>query len=303
MDDFNIDLSPMLFYESKPFNSQKHIFELKFDGIRALAYLDKETLLKNKRHKIINNTYPELLQIHKQVKKRCILDGEIVLFHKSKPDFFKIQKRSLMENPLKIKLQSKRYPVTFIAFDIIYYDDKFITDLPLIERKEILKKNIIENKFITISRFVENEGIKLFNEVKKMGLEGVVAKDKLSKYFLGVRSKSWLKFKVYEEDDLVICGYLEKENNTLDLILGRIENNQLIKAATVNTSKDKKLIKEFASLNPSKPLFDEVNEGIVWLKPYLVGKVKYMMKTKTGGLRQAIFLGVRDDKTINDLKK
>src|SRR5690554_515970 len=120
MDDFNIDLSPMLFYESKPFNSQKHIFELKFDGIRALAYLDKETLLKNKRHKIINNTYPELLQIHKQVKKRCILDGEIVLFHKSKPDFFKIQKRSLMENPLKIKLQSKRYPVTFIAFDIIY---------------------------------------------------------------------------------------------------------------------------------------------------------------------------------------
>lgn len=136
-----------------------------------------------------------------------------------------------------------------------------------------------------------------------MGLEGVVAKDKLSKYFLGVRSKSWLKFKVYEEDDLVICGYLEKENNTLDLILGRIENNQLIKAATVNTSKDKKLIKEFASLNPSKPLFDEVNEGIVWLKPYLVGKVKYMMKTKTGGLRQAIFLGVRDDKTINDLKK
>lgn len=304
MDEFYQDLSPMLFYESEPFDSEDHLFELKFDGIRALAYLDTDkTIIKNKRHKDVTNLYPELNNLHKQAKTRCIIDGEIVVMINGKPDFFKMQKRSLLQDPFKIQISSQSYPVTFIAFDIIYYRDYFITDLPLIERKKILQENIVENNMLVISRFIEKNGIKFFEVVKKQGLEGIVAKEMLSKYFLGKRSKAWLKFKVYGEDDLVVCGYLEKDNKTIDIIFGRLLNNHLIKAATINTSKDKKLIIDFAKKNPSSPLFPNEDNQIIWMKPHLVGKVKYMMKTESGSLRQAVFLGLRDDKYFADLKK
>lgn len=306
MDAFDTkNLSPMLFFEEDPFDSNDYIYELKLDGARCLAYLDNyETVLVNKREKNITNTYPELKEIHKQVKEKCILDGEIVVMYNGKPDFFKLQKRSLLTNNLKIKLLSNKFPVTFIAFDILYLNDKLIIDLPLIERKKLLGNNIIENSRITISRYIEEKGIDFFNLTKAQDLEGVVAKLKNSKYYLGKRSRVWLKFKVYQEEDVVICGYVPKDNSIKDLILGSYDkNNNIYELARVNTTKDKNIIMKFAEDFPSKPIFNSENKDIVWMKPYLIGTVKYMMKTKYGGLRQAVFKGLRDDKTIEDLNK
>lgn len=298
------NLSPMLFFEEEVFDSKDYIYELKFDGARCLAYLFKDqTILINKRKKNVSPTYPELSDIHENCKVQCILDGEIIVMHNGKPNFYLLQKRALLTDKFKIKLLMDKNPVTFVAFDILYYDDKLTLDLPLIERKNILFENITESSRLVISRFIEKKGKDFFELAKKQDLEGIVAKEKVSKYYSGKRSRVWLKMKVYQETDLIICGYVPSDYGMKDVILGDYDtNNNLFKVATVMTNKNKKEIMEYANNNPSNALFEVDNEEVVWMKPYLVGTVQYMMKTNSGGLRQAVFKGLRDDKIASDLK-
>lgn len=219
----------------------------------------------------------------------------------NKPSFYDLQKRALLTNSFKIKLHMEKNPVTFIAFDILYLDNKLLIDLELMERKKLLSDNIKESSRLVISRFLEEKGKEFFNYAKNEDLEGVVAKERKSKYYPGERSRVWLKMKVYKEEDLIICGYTPSEYGMKDVILGAYnENNDLYKVATIMTNKDKNIIMEYAKRYPSKPLF--AGDGIIWMKPNLVGRVKFMMKTKDGNLRQASFLGVRDDKVASDLK-
>jgi len=192
--------SPMLLTESDPFDSLDHIFELKLDGIRALAYLDSsKTEIRNKRNKILNDTYPELKQLHLQVKKRCIIDGELVVIINGKPDFFEVQRRSLMTSQFKIDYLAKQRPVRFVAYDILYLDNESLIQKPLMKRKDLLDEVLTENESLVISRFIYEKGIDYFNLVAAQDLEGVVAKKKDSIYQMGKRSKYWVKFKkMYE---------------------------------------------------------------------------------------------------------
>ena len=116
------NISPMLLnFVSSPFDDKNYIFELKLDGIRCIAYLDKDkTILRNKRNKDVTEIYPELKNIHKFVKHRCILDGELVALNSDgTPNFFALQKRSLMTDKFKIELESEKNKVNFIAYDIL----------------------------------------------------------------------------------------------------------------------------------------------------------------------------------------
>lgn len=127
------NILPMLLNEVKePFDDEDYIYELKLDGIRCVAYIEpKSVTLQNKRFKDLTPIYPELSDICKCVKKRVILDGELVVLTDGKPDFYALQKRSLMGDKFKISLAAKKNPVQFVAYDIIYYDGKDLTDKPL----------------------------------------------------------------------------------------------------------------------------------------------------------------------------
>ena len=303
MNDLITELSPMVFYEEEVFDSKDYIYELKFDGIRCLAYLflDK-TILINKRKKDISITYPELSDIYKNCFAPCILDGEIVIMDNGKPNFYDLQKRSLLTNKFKIKLIMEKKPVIFIAYDILYIDNKILIDLPLMERKRILNDNIKEDNKLIISRFIEEKGKAFFSLAKSKNLEGIVAKEKKSKYYPGRRSRVWLKMKVYQEVDLVICGYTASQYGMKEVILGDYDDDgNLYKAASIMTNKDKNIIMGYALENPSAALFEVGNDSVIWMKPYLVGKVEYMMKTNSGNLRQATFKGLRNDKIASDL--
>ena len=135
-------ISPMLCFDSQPFDSEDFIFELKLDGIRCVSYLSQnEVNLKNKKDKDILETFPELKNINKCVQKNCILDGELVcLGADNKPDFFALQSRCLKTNKFKIELAQKLSPVQYCVFDILYYDNKNLVDLPLLERKKKFRK-------------------------------------------------------------------------------------------------------------------------------------------------------------------
>lgn len=196
----------MLLYETQPFDDENYIYELKLDGIRCLAYIDsKSVVLQNKRHKDVTAIYPELAGMNKCVKRRVILDGELVVLNKDgKPDFYAMQRRSLMTDSFKISLVAKSNPVQFVAYDIIYYNGQDLTDKPLMERKEILTYAVSEGNSLTISRYIENNGVAFFELAKSQELEGVVAKRKDGLYHIGKRTYDWLKIKVIKNIDFAI---------------------------------------------------------------------------------------------------
>ena len=294
-------IKPMLIkHEQPPFDDDDYIYELKLDGIRCIAHLTKtSTDLRNKRTQKLLPKFPELTQLHKQIKKSCILDGELYIFKDGITDFFEIQKRTLMSNPFKISLASKQYPATFTAFDILEIDGECVTHEPLIKRKQLLQSVVKENERFNIARYIEKEGIKLFTLTQEKGLEGIVAKRKDSLYYPDKRTNDWIKCKNSLDDDFIIVGYLLKEKGIVSLILAQYDKQHLkymghvtlgVSLSLLNRNIQKTTICPFSTIPPH-------HEDANWITPFLVGTVKFMQYTETGGLRQPIFKGFRNDKT------
>lgn len=301
-------VKPMLIgAEGEPFDSEDFLYELKLDGERCIAYLDKDrTILKNKRNVLMLPKVPELSEIHRNVNVRCILDGELAVIKDGKPDFFEIQKRSMMSNPVKIDMAAKKYPACFTAFDILYYDDHQVTDLPLTERKKLLQKAVqSENSRFAVSRYIEKNGILFYNLAEQQELEGIVAKRKDSKYYLDRRTKDWIKIKYLQDDDFVVLGYVPKENSMNSIILGQYRANELIYKGHVTLGVGGEPFRKIQALDKIHCPFSEIpkgNEHAVWVEPKLVCTVKYMMKTESGGLRQPVFKGLREDKAPEECR-
>lgn len=293
------NVSPMLISEMKaPFDSPDHIYEIKWDGIRCISFLSDKTDMRNKRNKLMIPLFPELEDLYKQVKVKCILDHELLVLRNGTPDFYEVQQRALISNQFKIKLAASKYPASIIAYDILYYKDKDITMLPLMERKKYLDDVIIENNLISVSRYVENNGIMLFNLVKEKGLEGIVAKRKDSLYWPGNRSKDWVKCKIMASDDCVICGYIQKEINMTSLILGQYDDDLLVYKGHVTLGVSLRILNEHKYQIIDYSPFGYVpkgNEDAVWLAPELVCIVE-SMPTEKDSFRQPVFKGIRDDK-------
>ncbi|GAA0265062.1 non-homologous end-joining DNA ligase [Faecalicatena contorta] len=293
-------IKPMLIAEQQEaFDSPDWIYEIKLDGIRCIAYLDEVTDLRNKRDKKLLPCVPELKNIYKQVKEKCILDGELFVLKNGITDFYEIQRRALMTDPFKIELAASKYPACFVAYDIIYASNKELIDLPLLERKKYLQNIVNENARISISRYIEENGIALFDATKAQNLEGIVAKKKDSKYYFGKRTKNWIKCKVMATDDCIICGYIRKANNMTSLVLGQYDGDKLVYKGHVTLGVSLRVLSEHRYNTMSKSPFEFVppgNEDAVWIEPKLVCIVE-SMPTDKDSFRQPVFKGIRDDKT------
>lgn len=188
----------MLMYETRPFNSDDYIYEIKFDGIRSLIYIDKDGKIevRNKRNIDMTDIYPELQSIAKSVKDECVLDGELVCFVEGKPDFYKMRQRSLMSDKFKIEISSKTAPITFTTFDILYLNGKDLCSLQLLKRKELLSKTVKSSERIIIPDYILGKGEELFELTVQTRIEGIIAKRIDSKYYSGKRTDVWQKIKV-----------------------------------------------------------------------------------------------------------
>lgn len=296
----DIILSPMLIgKEDTAFDDPDYIYELKLDGVRALAYLDTSTQLRNKRNINHNAKFPELQNLHTMVNTRCILDGELFVYHDDTIDFYEIQRRTLMSDHFKIKLAAKQYPASFTAFDILYYKDHFVVDEPLLKRKQLLEKVVKkENERFAIARYIDTIGTSLYELTTAKQLEGIVAKRKDSRYTFGKRTKDWIKCKHLIEDDYVLCGYIEKQNGILSFVLGQYDENKLRFMGHVTMGASLRFFKDYTVMKSICP-FDEIppnHEDAIWLTPTLVAIVTCMMKTESGSLRQPVLKAIRDDK-------
>lgn len=300
-------IKPMLISEMmEPFDSDDYLYEIKLDGIRCIAYLDeKETDLRNKRDKRLLPIIPELKDIYKNTKVKCILDGELIIMNQGKTDFFEIQRRTLMTDPFKIQLSYHKLPASYVAYDVIYYKDHEVINEPLTVRKEILSEILHEDSKIAVSRYIERNGVALFELTKREGLEGIVAKKKESKYWYDKRTKEWIKCKIMLSEDYVVCGYLLKSNRMTSLILGQYDKGKLMYKGHVTLGVSLRTLNQYHyKIIDHSPFAEELkgNEDAVWLEPELVCIVESMPSEKDS-FRQPVFKGFRDDKIAIECKK
>ena len=272
--------TPMLLKEvKKPFDSKDYIYEVKYDGIRAIIFIKHgSVIIKSRNNTIVTDIFPELKSLSMYIKSNVILDGEIIIFDKGKVSFSKLQKRFSLKNKKTIEYLSKTNPVLFVCFDILY-ENKDITNYTLIKRKEILDK-YKDNEYFVKAKYIKKDGKKLFDIIKKLNMEGIVAKEVNSKYYINKRSSSWLKIKNYKYSYFYIMGYTYKEgSNKLVFLLGEYVNNKLECIGKASVGKKSDIAKLVLSSEGIK------NNDIVYLKSLVKCKVGYLEKIGNSSLR------------------
>lgn len=288
------NIKPMLLHEeNKPFDNEDYLFEMKFDGIRALIYVSpEEIVIKNRKGFVVNDTFPELLEIQKYIKKECIFDGEIVLMQDNKPSFSKLQERALLKNKKRIEYFKDNFPVTFVCFDILY-ENKDLMQLPLIKRKEILSK-YDDNDLFVKSRVVDTKGKDLFKFIKKNDLEGIVAKLKTSEYVPGIRTKDWIKIKNVHMEDFYICGYKDGDD-VISVLLGEKVGKKYRFVSKVVVGKKRKDYELIMSCSESKNYLDVDFDEYKFIKPKYKCTIEFLERTNSNCLRHPVFRGIRND--------
>ena len=314
---FPVSVKPMLAqHADKPFDNEEWVFEVKWDGVRAILLRNKAkgiTEIQSRNGKNITYRYPEILNAIDSVimknNESIVLDGEIVVLNKEGiPDFQQHQRRMNVESQRDIEFLSNKIPATYFVFDILYIDGKSLEELDFVERRKILDAVIAEgSKRICISEYIEEKGKALFKSVIERQLEGIVAKYKYSKYRQGIRSSAWLKIKGVLTQDCVVIGYTKGEGNRQDyfgsLILATYDKGKLrfIGHSGSGFGFDQleetlRLMQRFRIDKCPVDSVPYINSQPIWLRPELVAEVKFNGWTQDMIMRAPIFLRFRYDK-------
>lgn len=288
-----------------PFNSKDWIFEVKWDGIRAISYVNDEVSIRSRNDKELRQNFPELEEL-KELTENSVLDGEIVVMKNGRIDFQAILERNNANSRRAVEFMSRSFPSTYVVFDILEKDGKPLLDLPLIRRKKILRENLKEGKHILLSEYVEDRGKSYYEAAFQQGLEGIMAKRKDSQYEAGNRSGNWLKIKKLHSCDCVIFGYTPGEGARRDtfgaLILGLYDGEKPVYVGKVGTgfSQDtlEQLTETFSKMRTGAEPIENTKEvgKIAWIKPDLVCEVVYQEVTNDCKLRAPRFRRIRFDK-------
>lgn len=299
-------IKPMLAKETdKAFDNKDWLFEIKWDGYRAISEIrtGRQVVLLYSRNGLnFQDTYPIVADQLKKINADAVLDGEIVVIdEKGRPDFQLLQHYS--ENHDK--------PIQYCVFDLLELNGRDTTGLPLVDRKELLKKIIPKNEVIRYSDHIIEKGKSFFRVSKEKDLEGIMAKKMNSKYYPGKRSSEWLKIKNHKTAEAIIAGYTEPEGARKyfgALVLASKKGNKFTYIGHTGTGFNHESLKEMYEL--LQPLvqkdspFDEkikTNSPVTWVKPKLLCEIKFSEVTADGKFRHPVFLHLRNDKTINEL--
>ena len=304
-------LEPMLATLSEqPFSDPNWLFEIKWDGVRALARIENGTLKLQSRTGIdITKRYPELSSLPDSLAAReAILDGEIVaLDARGLSDFERLQERMHVRAPGQHLVSGT--PVTFFVFDLPYCDRYDLRQSPLLQRKQLLQRLLHTSERFRYSDHQLEHGKELFELAGAQGLEGVVAK-RVNSHYVSDRSPNWVKLKITKTVDAVVGGWTAARTGALpfgSLLLGLYQGKKLRFIGHVGSGFDAKkleeLTKKLKELASSTCSFDappEANEKPFWVSPALVARVKFSGWTQEHSLRHPVFLGLREDVSSAD---
>jgi len=304
----------------KAFDDPDWLFEIKWDGYRAVAFVeDGRVRLVSRNQNDLTAQFPELGSLPQFVKaQRAILDGEIVaLDEEGRPSFSLMQQRTGFQ-PGKRRLPRREgVQVVYYAFDLLYLDGVDLRRVALEQRKQLLQDRIANSEVIHFSDHYAEKGLELFEAAKQRELEGIVAKKRSGSYE-EKRSRNWLKIKITQRQECVIGGYTPPEGSRDyfgALVLGLYDpQGRLIHVGQVGTGFDQKALKQiFALLEPLKTtqntFYGEIGglRKVLFVRPELVAEIKFAEwthETAEGGLklRAPVFMGLRADKSAEECR-
>jgi len=303
-------------------------FEIKWDGIRALAYADHgRWSMHSRRLEDVTARYPELEPIAELLAERAaVLDGEVVaLDDEGRPRFQRIQSRMGLTSPAMIAAGVKRQPVDYVIFDLLHLDGHCVRDLPYLRRRELLDELGLEGPRWRTPRYRLGDGAGLLDAARLQGLEGIVAKRCDSPYRPGRRSGEWVKERVWRRQEFVIGGYIPGEGRRSNRVgsllvgyydrraseLGQGESQRLHFAGGVGSGLTEELIDRLTLdlhelERPTSPFDIGAPSGpkarfAVWCDPRLVCEVSWTEWTNEETLRQPAFKGMREDKDPHEV--
>ncbi|MGM9478200.1 DNA ligase D [Pedobacter sp. GSP4] len=294
----------------EPFDDPGWQYEVKWDGYRALAFIDKGKVdILSRNNKSFNEKFYPIYELLSKWKINAVLDGEIlVLNDKGISNFGSLQNwRSEADGAL-----------VFYVFDLLWYDGKNLMDLPLYQRQAILNDILPTNDDgVRLGKVFKASGVDFFDAAERMGLEGIIAKKSDSTYAPDRRSKEWLKIKVQKRQEVVIAGFTKNADTSKSfssLLLGVYEKGKLVYVGKVGTGfsdkLQKKMMEQFKPLIIDESPFESIPDvnkpsrfrpnppdaKATWLKPELVCEVAFTEVTSDGVFRHPSFKGMREDK-------
>lgn len=297
----------------KPFDDPAWLFEIKWDGYRAISFIENGRVrLVSRNQNDLSARFPELQELPKLIQANsAILDGEVVVLdERGRPSFSLMQQRTGMRGGGRRTALRMDVPVIYYVFDLIYLDGYDLRRVSLEDRKRKLAEIMTASEILRYSDHYSTQGVALFKAAKEQGLEGILAKRSGSCYEEH-RTREWLKIKVTQTADCVIGGYTDPEGSRLhfgSMVLGLYNKaGELIPVGQVGTGFDQATLRStfqvLRNLDTNRsPFHGKVDARIVhWVKPELVAEVKFLEwthETGEGGtkLRAPVFLGLRADK-------
>ena len=304
-------LGPMLAVPvAEPFSRPGWLFEIKYDGVRALATLrDGEVRLRGRRGRDESGRYPEIRDALPRALRatEAVVDGEIVaLDPEGRPSFERLQSRINVTGARQVALAAAETPASLVVFDLLHLDGHDLRDLPLRLRKRLLRDLLTESAEVRYADHLEDDGEALFTAIGQQGLEGMVGKRGDSRYEGGRRSPAWLKVKAWNEQDCVVCGLTAgrggRTGSVGSLVLGVYDGGHLVHAGQAGSGLDERMIGELhrrldplrLDHSPFEPA-PVIPQEVTWVRPELVCAVRFTEWTSAGTLRHPVFRGLRPD--------
>jgi bifunctional non-homologous end joining protein LigD len=308
------EIEPMLAaLGTLPANDPRWAYEFKWDGIRAVTYIDGgrvRALTRNGND--VSEVYPELRGLGLQLgATSVILDGELVAMDdEGRPSFAKLQNRMQVRGAAQVRRAAAATPVNYLIFDVLYLDGQLLIDQSYDERRSILESLAIEGPdWVVTNSFTDVSGDKVLDVARSGGLEGVVAKLRSSRYQPGRRSDAWIKVKLTRTQDVVIGGWApgkgSRQTTFGALLVGVPGKKGLEYVGKVGTGfSDKKQAELLDMLRPltrpqspfATPVPSAHHAGATWVEPELVGEVRFTEWTRDGQIRHSVWRGLRPDK-------
>jgi bifunctional non-homologous end joining protein LigD len=297
----------------EPFDDPNWFFEIKWDGYRAVAFLENGAArLISRNQNDLTPRYPELKALSNQINaKNAILDGEVVVLdEQGRPSFSLMQQRTGIRAHGRQAAPNRELPILYYAFDLLYLDGYDLRRVTLEDRKRVLQEVLQPGEVVRFSDHYPGQGIALFEVAKQKGLEGILAKKRNSCYEER-RTREWLKIKITQTVDCVIGGYTDPEGSRQyfgSLVLGLYDKKEkLIHVGQAGTGFDQALLKQIFGIlkeieTKTNPFTGPVDaKRVHWVKPKRVAEVKFSEwthETSAGGLklRAPVFMGLREDK-------
>ncbi|WP_166354942.1 DNA ligase D [Phytoactinopolyspora limicola] len=289
-------------------------FEIKWDGIRALAYGERGALrLINRNGRDITRQYPEIGPLVRQLgAHRVVLDGELVAFDGDRPSFERLQPRLHLTEDARIRQRQTEIPVTYVIFDLLYVDGRSLLRLGYEQRRQELESLGLGGRSWQVPAFHRADGAALLEASRRQGLEGIVAKRLDSTYQPGRRSRDWLKVKNVYRQEVVIGGWTsgqgQRERDLGALLTGYYEGDHLRYAGKVGTGFDAKTLRmlreRLEHLRRDSSPFDgrqPQTKDTVFVDPVVVCEVEFGEWTESGTMRHPTYRGLRDDKPASEV--